>query len=438
MTTTITTSTRQDLAARLLAGEAQLDGQALTTVADTVEEAADRLRQAGADETSLVAQEGLQGKELLVSTLAVWRLGAVPLPCRQRPETATGRTAFVIDQSGTVRTPQASGTVAGLDSTAVLHLSSGSTGQPKLVRRGVASVLAEAEGYRVRLGMTPRARVLVPIPLMHSYGWGFAVGALLNGCDVDAEPAVRVSQLARKIDDGWGEIVGLTPPVARLLTDTQRSGNAAGLRAAMVGAGPVSAELETAFQQRFGLRLSRGYGSSETGAIFIGEHGIGRPIPGIEVVHPAVGARGELRLRTRAPIEGYLGDEAPGPVWHTGDIVDHDESGTVFFVERARPALRLNGQYVDAQALEKALRTVPGTSDVHLFTLAREATPELEDLFAVVAGPDVDPSGIDRALRDLAGDIPRPRVVVCNALPVDLVGKPDRQKLIEVVRRKRD
>ncbi|SCK13901.1 Acyl-CoA synthetase (AMP-forming)/AMP-acid ligase II [Streptomyces sp. WMMB 322] len=431
-----TNGPRREVLSRILAGGARIDGQEVSLLGDLTGRLSNNLRQAGAGSGSLVIQAGLQGRELLIATLATWAVDAVPLPCSKPPQMDVTRSAYVMDQAGTVRAPAVDAPVEEMDSTLALHLSSGSTGRPKAVRRGTASVLGEAHGYRVKLGMGPASQVLVPIPLMHSFGWGFAVSALLNGADVDAEPVVRMSRLAGKIDGGWGEVLGLTPPVARLLTDTRPTGTAGRLRTAMVGAGPVSEGLAVQFRKRFGVPLSRGYGSSETGAIFIGKQGIGNPIPGVEITHPAPGARGELRLRMDAPVQGYLGEEPDSAhEWNTGDIVDHHSGGEVHFVERARPALRLNGRFVDVKEADEALRALPGVEDVYLFALPRKETPEQEDFCAVVAGPDADRAEAERVLRRLVDGLAAPRVVLCEKLPVDIVGKPDREELKRLVTR---
>jgi acyl-CoA synthetase (AMP-forming)/AMP-acid ligase II len=399
------------------------------------------LEQAGVQPGNIVVLRGLQGRDLVVAAMAAWQLDAVPLPVPiqepSRNDEAAARTyldACQIRETLSVLPAAPDHRAIRLDTTAVLHLTSGSTGNPKLARRGVASVLQDTEGYRKGLGLVPGDCVAIPVPLMHSFGWGVTIGALLSGCDVDVTPFVRASTLTRKADSGTVSVLAITPPVARLLVETQRRGESVP-RAAMAGAGPVPDELDETFRKRFGVPLLRGYGSTETGGTFFGGRGMGWPVPGVDVLAPSPGERGELILRLAAPVEGYLGDEyAPSREWQTGDIVRHGADGCVHFEERVRGPLRLNGKFIRAHVTEQILRSVPGVTDVFLLILPRSKNPEIEDFYAVVEG-EASEENLLAALAKSPADVPVPRVVVCEQFPTTTVGKRDRGALIETVRK---
>ncbi len=373
---------------------------------------------------------GLQGRELLLANLAAWQMDTVPMVL---PSTSADTDAFpnacriTCDLDVTPRR-EGGDVPVGLDDTAVLHLSSGSTDRPKIARRSAASVILDAEGYRAGLALVPDDRVAVPVPLTHSFGWGVAFAALLSGCDIDPVPLIRAGTVARKADQGAVSVLALTAPLARLLVRTPRQGEAV-LRAAMAGAGSVSDELNAAFQTRFGLPLLRGYGCSETGGTLFGESGLGRPVHGVEILSPPPGHQGELVLRLAAPIEGYLGGLGePVHEWRTGDLVQHNGDGDLQFVERIRGPLRLNGRFIRADIAEQALRSVPGVTDVFLFVLPRSTTPETEDLYAVVEG-NAKRDALLAALADHRSQVPSPRLMMVDTLPRTAVGKPDRRAM---------
>ncbi|BCK68056.1 hypothetical protein Srufu_020090 [Streptomyces libani subsp. rufus] len=304
-------SARQEIVTRIIDSGSRLAGEPVSDVLENLSGLANDLRQAGVKAGNVVVLEDLQSRDLLAAILLVWQFDAIPMLCQKRPDLPLTNTSFFIDRNFVAHAPEIDAPVHGLETTALLHVSSGTTDKPKIVKRGVASVLAEAVAYRVRLPMTPQDHVIVPIPVVHSYGSGFALSALINGCRLDPEPVVRVSRLARKIDTGTSAVLALTAPLARLLADTDGTGTT-GLRVAMVGAGQVSAGLAEAFAARFGVSLARNYGSSETGAIFMGEQGMGEPIPGIEIVHPARGEVGELQIRSAAPSKAMWETRNPG------------------------------------------------------------------------------------------------------------------------------
>jgi non-ribosomal peptide synthetase component F len=239
---------RHALLARVLAQGARIDGELVNAPGSLFHTLADRLSRALVKAGDIVVLSGLQGRELLLANLATWQLDAVPMVL---PSTSADADAFPsacrITRDLDVTPRSEDGDVpVGLDGTAVLHLSSGSTDRPKIARRSAASVMLDAEGYRAGLALVPDDHVAVPVPLTHSFGWGVAFAALLSGCDIDPAPLIRAGTVARKADQGAVSVLALTAPLARLLVRTPRQGEAV-LRAAMAGAGSVSDELNAAF-----------------------------------------------------------------------------------------------------------------------------------------------------------------------------------------------
>lgn len=209
----------------------------------------------------------------------------------------------------------------------------------------------------------------------------------------------------------------------------------------MVGASQVKASLDDAFADRFGLRLARNYGSSETGATFIGQAGlpedaIGRPMHGVTVLAPAGGQQGELRLSLAAPVEGYAGEAgSPASAWSTGDLVWQDETGVVRFLARLRSTARLNDRTVDVHGVEQALRAVPGVDEVCTLILARPGD-DTEDLYALIAGASIDPEQVEGCRPNLPDGTRSVRIVCCDSLPATSNGKLDRARAVDFVRTK--
>ncbi|MDT0267443.1 AMP-binding protein [Streptomyces sp. DSM 44915] len=425
---------RPSLAARVLAQGSRVDGRVLGGDGGIVETAGARLSAAGVRPGHVVLLTGLAAADLAGGMLAAWRLDAVPLIAphdRNLPAELTG----VCHLRGALEVTPAAGhaTVPGLERTAVLMPTSGSTGAPRLARRGVASVLAEAAGYQDYLALTPADRVAVPVPMTHSYGWGVAMSTLLTGCDLYSTPPNQARALARLMDTGAVSVVALTAGIARLLVEVRRSG-AQSVRATLVGAGRVPEELAEAFTARFRRPPQRGYGSTETGGTFLGTSGIGRPVAGVRVLRPAPGAEGELVIKLPAPVEGVLGAE-PTEVWHTGDLVRCDADGVYHHLDRLRPGLRLNDRFVDADAITRRLRRIPGVTDVRLLVLGRAGATAIEDLYAVVErDAALAEPALERCLAGLPATVPRPRVLWCPRVPRNVLGKLDRDSLIAWVR----
>lgn len=433
--------TRPELATRLLDGQARIGAEPIGMVASVMAQNRRLLQDAGVSTGSVVVVEEAGTADFFAAVLAVWSLDAVPLPCRTVPDISLAQSAVLLDAARQVRPAASAAPTAGLDSTAVLHVTSGTTGTPKLARRGIASVLAEAEGYRRGLTLTAEDRVYIPVPLAHSYGWGVAFGALMAGCQLDAPPMIHPRRAAGRLD-GDATVVAVTASLARLLAGVAGSvGTGSGPRLVMVGASQVKATLDDAFADRFGLRLARNYGSSETGATFIGQAGlpedaIGRPMHGVTVLAPVEGQSGELRLRLAAPVEGHLGESgAATSEWSTGDLVRQDSTGVVRFIARLRSMARLNDRSIDVHGVEQALSGVPGAAGVFTLILARPGA-DTEDLYAVVAGTGIDPEQVESRRASLPDGTRSVRIVYCDSLPTAPNGKIDRARTVELVRAK--
>jgi crotonobetaine/carnitine-CoA ligase len=146
--------------------------------------------------------------------------------------------------------------------------------------------------------------------------------------------------------------------------------------------GGASVDIWDDFQRRFGVRLSEGYGLTETGGIAtfntpasIRVGSIGRPVryADIRVVDEQdrpvpVRARGEIVMRSDRPhvvMEGYYKDpEATaaalrGGWFHTGDRGWMDDDGYVYFVDRLKDCIRRRGENISSFEVEQVINAHP-------------------------------------------------------------------------------
>lgn len=165
------------------------------------------------------------------------------------------------------------------------------------------------------------------------------------------------------------------------------------------GAG-VDKTLHAPFESRFGIPLIEAWAMTETGAGAVvianreprnvGMSCFGRPEAALEVRiagddgAPVVnGTPGELWVRAsgsqprRGFFREYLKDaEATAAAWEggwfrTGDIVQQDEDGQMYFVDRKKNVIRRSGENISAVEVESVLRKHPCVADV-----AVAATPD--------------------------------------------------------------
>jgi hypothetical protein len=132
-------SARQELVSRILSPAVRVNGQLIGPATAAFDTLCSRLDQAGVRANDVVVLSGLQGRNLLVATMAVWRLDAVPMPSAKTSAVHVVRHACRITEDLTVIPASRSCRIDGLEATAVLHTSSGTTDQPKIAKRGAVS-----------------------------------------------------------------------------------------------------------------------------------------------------------------------------------------------------------------------------------------------------------------------------------------------------------
>jgi crotonobetaine/carnitine-CoA ligase len=150
-----------------------------------------------------------------------------------------------------------------------------------------------------------------------------------------------------------------------------------------VGMYPMIAEFKE-FETRFGVRVSAGYGTTESGWAVTtaspANHKVnGRPAPGYQIrIANEHGEElppemiGEILVRHELPWrlnKGYLGmPEATAEAWrdgwfHTGDAGKFDAEGNLYFVDRLKDSLRRRGHNISSFEVEAEVLAHPGVAE---------------------------------------------------------------------------
>ncbi|MFE3162721.1 long-chain-fatty-acid--CoA ligase [Streptomyces sp. NPDC059224] len=176
-------------------------------------------------------------------------------------------------------------------------------------------------------------------------------------------------------------------------------------------AGAVDA---AAFEERFGVRLVEGYGSSEGGAAIQWSPGtpagaVGRAAPGLVVLDQETGeecpaaafdsggrllngerAIGELVNRAPNPFEGYWRNpeadaERRRAGWYwTGDLFYRDGDGYLYFAGRTDDRIRVDGENLAAAMIENIVARYEGADAVAVYGVPDPVTGD--QVMATVAG----------------------------------------------------
>jgi 2,3-dihydroxybenzoate-AMP ligase len=354
--------------------------------------------------------------------------------------------------TGDVDLAAARGSV-GPDDLAVLQLSGGTTGTPKLIPRQHAEYWYNAAAYAERLGWSAETRVAHLIPVVHNAGITCAVHAVASvGATLvlgTPDPAQWVPLVGRAEADaaliGHGHFGALAAPGA---LDVMPS-----LRQVVLSGSKVPDALFDELERR-GIWSGQLFGMGE-GLFCVSELGdprearlrtVGTPLspldeirllePGTETEVPQ-GEVGELCCRGPYTIRGYYRAPEHNAVaftsdgfYRTGDLArwgTYDGRAYLLIEGRIKDVINRGGEKISADELERLLLAHPAVTQAAVVAMPDPRLGERACAF-VVADPPVDVPALQEHLAALGvAKFKWPERVVCvDDLPRTNVGKVDK------------
>lgn len=152
----------------------------------------------------------------------------------------------------------------------VIHLTSGSTGEPKLTKRTYKSLIHEGINYKNTLQMNEKDHILNPLPLYHSFAFGFSlISSMVTGSKLTILNSYTPRKLITKIDSERPTIVPCVPLIADNLAKLflSKKADVSSIRTLLIGAGKIKYKTRSLLLTKYGFHTSLNYGSTETGGI---------------------------------------------------------------------------------------------------------------------------------------------------------------------------
>ena len=359
------------------------------------------------------------------------------------------RPAFVVESGPGGEVLERAGVEGALGETAALVLyTSGSTGRPKgAVLSHAALTFANRSWGGPVIGLRDDDVVLGALPLSHAFGLnGALLAPLLFGVTVRLVERFVPGAVADVVTrDGVSVLPGVATMFHRLLEMPGFTGGPR-LRLGVAGAAPCPWEIAQAWRRRTGVRIVRGYGSTELFrplsylAADPTDHPecVGRPVPGVEIhvvdddgraLGP--GEEGELLIHTPAVMDGYLGSPEDTTAvladgwFRTGDIARITPDGYVTVVGRKRERIKRGGYSIFPAEVETVLLAHPAVIEAAVVGVPDAALGEEVAAFVALT-PDLT-VGADELIawcreRLAAFKYPR-RVTFVATLPRSATGK---------------
>jgi long-chain acyl-CoA synthetase len=316
--------------------------------------------------------------------------------------------------------------------TALVKLTSGSTGEPLGICLGEEALLVGIRQIAEGMSLCADQRVLVAIPLSHSYGFDNGVLSLaVVGTPLILEPGFYPTRLLQALQEGEATFFPAVPPLVRCLGEVPWPPGLA-LRRVICAAGPLASEHARRFRERSGRAVHQFYGSTETGGITFERHPeeeaaegtVGTPLPGVSI---QLTGNGQVRVCSGASFGGLLGrDRKLGSrSVLLGDQAEWTADGRLRLTGRAASFLNVGGCKISVQAVESALREVHGVEDAAVVGVADAVRGDRLVAFLVSRNGPPD-------LSRLPSRIAPREVRLVETLPYTPRGKLDRLRLREM------
>lgn len=262
-----------------------------------------------------------------------------------------------------------------VDTGSVVHLTSATTGIPKLVLRTRQQLEAEIKRYSRYLEITEKDVILPIVPINHSFGFisGMLLSIMTNATLVLSDTLLprNIVQLSNR--HRATIMLGVPYFYRKMIEIAPRYQLNGELRYIIASGGPMEEGLQFDFRQRFGKKLLQQYGSTETGSLALGysevnSKCVGKPIPGVEFeIIPDEFLRPCLYVDTCETVGGYItemGIEWLGKKYKTGDLATISSSGNIEVLGRCDDVLIVGGKKVDKSYVAACIKKIPGVTEV--------------------------------------------------------------------------
>jgi o-succinylbenzoate---CoA ligase len=309
------------------------------------------------------------------------------------------------------------------DDTAVVIVTSGSTGEPKGVELSAAALRHSARASLARLGAWGAAGGggaggwLCCLPVTHVAGLQVLVRSLLSSSERMVAPTLTASALS---ESGCSYVSVVPTQLVRLLDEPGGAAALAEFTAVLVGGAAAAAGLLDRARAA-GVRAVTTYGMSETcgGCVYDGV-----PLDGVTV---RAADDGLLRISGPVLMNRYRGAPDLGDEFVTSDL-GYVRDGRVVVRGRADDVINTGGHKVVPGEVAAVLESCPGVLEV---VVVGRADPEWgQRVTAVVVPADpADPPSLELLRTHVSKRLPRyacpSEVVLTRAIPVLASGKPD-------------
>jgi len=325
---------------------------------------------------------------------------------------------------------------------ALILMTSGSTGVPKLVALSHENLDHSATAIIDSLALGPADRAVNLLPMMHIGGLFdlFFVPLIAGGSVVFAEASDSKAIVSILENDQPTWLQGAPAMLQSILRHQNNIPVRHQLRFIRSVSAPLSEKLHTEISDFFDTPVVEMYGMSETAGVITSN-----PLPPneqkIASVGVAVNCQVEIRndnevwVKSKGLFAGYSTDEDNKGLWDgewffTGDLGSLDEDGYLFLNGRAKEVINRGGQKISPKEIDELVESWPEIKEAAAFGFAHPTLGEEVGLALVAADSDLTDDEIRARLSKKLATYKLPRRLLrLDKLPRNQGGKLQRHLL---------
>ncbi len=341
-------------------------------------------------------------------------------------------------------------------STAVLKLTSGSTGLPRAVAVSARQLAADTIKIMRTMGVHADDVTLAALPLTHSYGIGSClVPLLLTGTPLALPTCALPAALAHTLAAAEVAHFPAVPAMIRTLATVPELAELPALRVCLTAGAPLAPRDAAAFHEATGHKVHVFYGCSECGgitydrsaepvhalgAVGTAMHGVTVTVVDAEGNALPAGSEGRVLVRSHSVALGTVppsdgeGTLAPGR-FLSGDLGVLDAAGRLTLTGRVAEFLNVAGKKVHPDEVRRVIEALPGVQSAVVAGLDDPHRGQLvAALVAVEPGTHLTVHAVLAACRERLAPhkVPR-RVVIVDRLPTSDRGKVSRDLVMRLL-----
>ncbi len=256
----------------------------------------------------------------------------------------------------------------------IILFTSGSEGKPKGVVLSHDNVFANVQQARLMVDCTTQDKFMNALPMFHSFGLtAGTVFPLLCGIPVYTYPSpLHYKIISELIYDRNCTVLFGTSTFLGGYARAAHAYDFRSLRYVFAGAEKLQPAVVALWQQKFGIRILEGYGTTEASPIvslntplYCKAGTVGRLVPALTAKLepiPGIEQGGKLLLRGDQLMQGYLihgKGFVPREAWYdTGDVVSIDADGFITIQARLKRFAKIGGEMVSLEVCERIVSRV--------------------------------------------------------------------------------